>query len=263
MFPKRSSCADILLRLAVFIQCVGSAWPTYRYGSTFGAYLFMGWGVSDEVVRALERGIAYALVTLGVVILFRPAWRWLVPVALWFALLAYAAWRNQAHFGFELSLPAAMGRIALPLTLAWFAKGRLAIGATKDFSLGLRWFMRLAVAFVFFIHGVIALMHHPEFVDYIIGSARVRFGISIRESVANIMLTVIGVLDILAAVLLLIRPWRWILIYMAFWGFITALSRVTHGSMAQWYEVALRVSHFILPLVLVVLPPSGADRQKS
>ena len=66
-------------------------------------------------------------------------------------------------------------------------------------------------------------------------------------------LTVIGVMDITTAVVCLCWRWRGVMGWMAFWGGVTALSRVTaNGWALGWHETLTRSSHCGVPLALVL-----------
>lgn len=110
----------------------------------------------------------------------------------------------------------------------------------------------LATASTFITHGVEALQNHPGFVDLILGSLK-RFSISISEAACYRILFVIGVMDIaLGGFILFFRNTK-LLIWMALWGGVAALSRTLAHGTEFWMESLIRTSQCYLPLVLAVL----------
>lgn len=81
------------------------------------------------------------------------------------------------------------------------------------------WVLRIAVAGEFLGHGIFALQGKEEWLGWF-GT----FGIT-DVSVAATLLKILGAVDVALALLVLIRPIRIALLWMAFWGFFTALLR--------------------------------------
>ena len=105
--------------------------------------------------------------------------------------------------------------------------------------------LRTAVAGEFIGHGVFALQGKKDWVGWF-----AQFGVT-DPSVAVKLLFVIGLMDILLAVLILIRPVRIALLWMVLWGFWTALIRPLVG-MPVWYFVE-RFANLGAPLALLYL----------
>jgi hypothetical protein len=111
---------------------------------------------------------------------------------------------------------------------------------------------RWGTAAAFAGHGLEALWHSPVFADLILNSAS-RRGLEMTESTAMSALTWIGAIDLLIAMLLVSRRWRWVALYATFWGLVTAGSRITaNGFETGWFETMIRASHFGLPAALAV-----------
>lgn len=104
------------------------------------------------------------------------------------------------------------------------------------------WCLRLAVFGTFFGHGMIAVLDCPaKWRGYI-----ELFGIAKMQS-DGILLT-IGIIDIILAVSLLIKPIRAVIIYCFVWALITALMRPIAGEgILQFVE---RSANFLAPLAL-------------
>ncbi|MBI4215658.1 MAG: hypothetical protein HY602_02955, partial [Parcubacteria group bacterium] len=77
------------------------------------------------------------------------------------------------------------------------------------------WVLRVAVAGEFIGHGVLAMQGQKAWIGWF-----ATFGIADPE-LARQFLFLIGFTDVLLAVLILLRPIRLALLWMAFWGFWT------------------------------------------
>ena len=81
-----------------------------------------------------------------------------------------------------------------------------------------KWVLRIAVAGEFIGHGVFALQGKKTWIGWISQLTGAEVG------VATIMLTIVGLLDLLVALIVLTRPIRLVLLWAAFWGFGQRLS---------------------------------------
>ena len=84
------------------------------------------------------------------------------------------------------------------------------------------WVLRIAVAGEFLGHGVFALQQKAGWIKYF-------EAVGISAEGAMTLMPYIGVMDIFLAVLVLVKPIRIGLLWMAFWGFWTALLRPIAG----------------------------------
>lgn len=152
-------------------------------------------------------------------------------------------------------------------------------GATRP-GRWLDWTCRIALAFTFTVHGLYAVgLDIPgsttmtwtlpgswvEMTVTGLGRLGAIFGLgSPEESTATGLLFHVGILDLLAAVAVLVPRLpslkKTALIYMAAWGLLTAVARTwSHfhpefagASLAQWIpETMIRLPHFALPVVLL------------
>jgi hypothetical protein len=73
-------------------------------------------------------------------------------------------------------------------------------------------------------------------------------------------LRIIGLIDFAVALALLFRPLRVVLLWAAFWGLVTALSRMTAYGASQYPELLVRFTHFLVPLALWRLTALTAKR---
>jgi hypothetical protein len=101
-----------------------------------------------------------------------------------------------------------------------------------------------------------AISLHPYFIDYLITTSANLLKLDLKESVAEIILIVIGSLDILVGISILIFRFKWLFLWMAVWGFITAFARITELGWGMFPEVLIRAVHFGGPIALIFLGQS-------
>lgn len=108
----------------------------------------------------------------------------------------------------------------------------------------IEWVLRIAVAGEFIGHGVFALQVKQGWIPYFTA-----FGISPEMAVT--LMPFIGVMDIALALLILIKPIRIAVLWMAFWGFWTALLRpIADEPIWDFFE---RWANWGAPLALLLL----------
>lgn len=143
-------------------------------------------------------------------------------------------------------------RIASPLVLIIFlATPKMSCNGL--FRRGGMLLLLIATSTTFAFHGYKAIELYGTFLDYILLSHP--FGVTLVEDqgTAEVILTVIGWVDIGLAISLLVFRYRAIAIYMSAWGFLTALSRMTAGGWEAWPEVFIRAANAGAPLTLFFL----------
>ncbi len=113
------------------------------------------------------------------------------------------------------------------------------------------WILRIAVAGEFIGHGVLALQGKTAWVNWIMEL------LAVTEPMAQQLLFLIGVFDIIVAVIVLLKPIRVVLLWAAIWGFWTALLRPIVGE-SVW-DFIERWANWGAPLALIFLK----DRPKS
>src|SRR3989344_3842337 len=109
----------------------------------------------------------------------------------------------------------------------------------------IEWVLRIAVAGEFLGHGVFAVQGKKAWIDWFS-----IFGIT-DVGLATQLLFLIGILDIALAILVLIKPVRIALVWMAFWGFWTALIRPIGGE--PIWDFVERWANWGAPLALLLL----------
>lgn len=108
-----------------------------------------------------------------------------------------------------------------------------------------QWVLRLAVAGEFLGHGVFALQGKKAWISWFS-----TFGIT-DVSLATQLLFLVGVMDVALAILILIKPVRLALLWMAIWGFWTALLRPIVGEPV--WDFVERWANWGAPLALLLI----------
>lgn len=109
----------------------------------------------------------------------------------------------------------------------------------------IEWILRIAVAGEFIGHGVFALQGKKAWIEWF-----PVFGVS-DTGLATQLLFLVGLTDIAFAILILIKPIRIALLWMAFWGFWTALIRPIVGE--PIWDFVERWANWGAPLALLLL----------
>lgn len=106
----------------------------------------------------------------------------------------------------------------------------------------IEWILRIGVAGEFLGHGVFALQGKPQWIQWVQELS------GLGASSAALFMTIVGVVDILLALLILVKPMRIALLWMAFWGFWTALVRPLVGE--PIWDFIERFANWAAPLAL-------------
>ena len=107
------------------------------------------------------------------------------------------------------------------------------------------WVLRIAVAGEFFGHGIFAIQGKAQWIGWF-----AKFGVS-DPAMAGQLLFFVGVMDVALALLVLAKPMRLPLLWMAFWGFWTALVRPLVGEPV--WDFVERWANWGAPLALLLL----------
>ena len=107
------------------------------------------------------------------------------------------------------------------------------------------WVLRIGVAGEFLGHGAFALQGKKDWVGWFSN-----FGVA-DAGIATSLLFWIGAVDILLAILVLVKPMRLPLLWMIFWGFWTALLRPLVGF--PIWDFVERWANWSAPLALLLL----------
>lgn len=250
-FRRGLPAAILMLRVSLLLMALGYYVAlTTRAGSHFGALALFKGGVAHETILAWEFAVGRILVVLAILVWFR--------FGCWAALLMGLVLMAESFAGvfaggfpfFEHTPWAWALRFGAPFALAVLLWKRTPQAAWT--TPGADLVLRVAIAAVFTIHGLEALWKHPQFIDLVIGSANT-VGWEIGEAAVVRMLFVIAMVDLLVAGLVLLWPRTPLLVWLALWGLVTALSRPLAYGFASYPDVLIRAPHFLAPLALMAL----------
>lgn len=258
------------LRISVAWQCLGNwRWMTQVEETPLLHWMLdpadvggLAWSESTALV--VQQIVGWCVLAAGALALWRPSAVVLLLLALLQLLITIAMWRIAEGYPLRADwLPSQLltlfpfatevARMFAPLAL-WFVDGvdPNDVEGERRIDRAMQ-AMRLVVAIVFLAHGIEALQLNPKFVDLLLNSMQNVFGWSMSESTAVACLTTIGVVDIAIAIACVFVRSRAILGWMAFWGLVTAVSRIlANGWGMSWHETFTRAPHFGIPLAIVL-----------
>lgn len=217
----------------------------------------------DHGIEVLNDCLGFYLVITALLTVFVPAsnrlLRWLLIGA--FGILAFHHFLDwKEHFWqlgqlLELSLLTSSPLVYLHYTRTAVVTGKTA--ATRP-ALSFR-LLRWLIAFTFTGHGLYAVGFHAVPANFVL---MVQSGIGVGEASARNLLLVVGILDFIAAALLLLpnnKARRAALLWIIPWALLTTFARVwSYGGLVsfgtlltQWLpEVVVRLPHVFLPLAV-------------
>lgn len=265
----RLQAIDWLLRASVAVQCLGQ----WRWLVQVGESPLLHWlldpadvgglGWSESSALTAQQTAGWTLLVLGLLALWRPRPLLVWPLLAIQLLLVVAMWRVAEGYPLEVTwlppwlvmlfpLATQLGRLMAPLGLLLIDR---TTSRPSGSSLKLIEVLRWTIAVVFLAHGLEAWLLNPKFVDLLILSADRLLGTALPQSRAETLLQIIGVVDILAALGCVLTRWRPLFWWMAAWGLITALSRLTaYPWQMALHETLTRVAHFAIPLAVALWP---------
>ncbi len=106
------------------------------------------------------------------------------------------------------------------------------------------WILRLGTSLTFSAHGLVALSVKKKWLPYLMVTG-------MSEETAVIVMPCIGCMDLLVALLVLARPFKFVLLWAVFWAFVTALARPLAGE--GWLAFLERGANWTVPLALCIL----------
>lgn len=267
-----------VLRISVFMQCIGHAAWFYKVQESplmsmlWGQPDMGGFALSESTALIIQQIFGGLLALAGFVCLVRPhrIASWFVIVSQLFVTITMShmldgflpspAWVPPSIAAF-FPFATQAGRIVAPIGLLLLWPKRDPEQERKDepaefdnkqldLKLGIA-VLRIGIALTFISHGIEAVQHAPKFIDMLIVSFDRILEIDLPQSTAEMMLTAIGWIDIAVGVLVVAGRFRSVVLYMAFWGLITAFARVTtFGVERGWIPMAIRFAHFGVPLAI-------------
>ncbi|MBI2099849.1 MAG: hypothetical protein HYT48_00735 [Candidatus Vogelbacteria bacterium] len=106
----------------------------------------------------------------------------------------------------------------------------------------LEWALRIGVAGEFLGHGLLAVGGKADWLGWISQM------LGVSSETATTLLLLIGLMDVLVAIIVLVKPIRPVLLWATFWGFWTALVRPLVGQ--SWLDFIERFANWGAPLAL-------------
>ncbi|MCA9054178.1 MAG: hypothetical protein KDA75_10100 [Planctomycetaceae bacterium] len=239
--PRGFNVVLATLRIAVAVQCWGAAGERLHADGDFGLLKFLTGpaGFADSAATAVLDKAAWGLLACGFLTLVRPCWPVLIGVTGWFAFVA--AIGGASHN--DVLLPVAHGaRYLVPLALLlldfWPPPAKFSLGR----AMVALFFLRLGIVLTFAGYGFVALQQSRAggpFVELVSGSAANVFRHQLTTEQAQTALGVIGGMNLgLALGLLLVRS-RAMVLFMAAWGGLAAMSHVLALGPQAWDEVLI------------------------
>ena len=273
-----------LLQLTVAVTLAARGWLMYRWDSHLrgllwneGAmrpfveeYLLMDWqqyaNESDPYITLGIEILGGVLMVGGLLTLLmhvRPLsfLKWLL-LPLWM-ILALDSYSNYFDVSYQEGMLIEYAlQASTPLLLLWVLvlPNRMRVWA---------WGASVLVAMCFIGHGMYAMGYHPVPWSFQVMTMDI---LGVDETMAKRILYVAGILDFAVAIGILIPVARRVsLIYMIFWGGVTALARIwAHFDKATKYwgidpwlaETLVRTVHWMIPVLLLMLLRSRSPNSR-
>lgn len=106
----------------------------------------------------------------------------------------------------------------------------------------MEWVLRIGVAGEFLGHGILGIEKKADWVNWMM-----RFT-NLGHDTAATLIMLVGIMDVIIALIVLVRPINSVLLWAAFWGFWTALMRPLMG--IGWPDFIERFANIAAPLAL-------------
>lgn len=252
--PRSVTVADWLLRITAILFAIGLTRALFtRAGTSIGSAVLLHSDVPDPQIFLAEKVAAGGILICALSLVIRPSILALILISLPIFAESYMSRQNDSHHFAALTPFAHALRYLTPLALIPLVSKLDLFGTPRTRQLFAAKILQFATAVTFLTHGYEAWKLHPHFVDFLITTAELLINYDLSESQANRILKAIGILDFSVAVWLIIRPNWTLLIWLSFWGLITALARPLTLGFASYPEVLMRASHFLAPLALGAL----------
>lgn len=240
--------SPLLIASTAFLG-VGLSYLFFLHDTPIGSALFMNYSVPLNIVSKVDTFLA-GLLLLCSLLLLVPKIRVISAVAIFiiFATYVYAMvdqggspFTDYAFFANAMRLVAPLALIIYSIKYD-FCKKRI-----------LFYLIAIGICFTFISHGFEAILAHPWFVDMTIVLAKNTLNWAMSESIAEKLLLVVGVVDILSALTLIIFRSKIAAIWLSIWGFFTCFLRLANYGMGGLPDFIIRLPHGILPIVALLL----------
>lgn len=250
---KMNVTVQKIIGLAIALHGLGLFLIFFRkHHTNFGNYMFMVLEVDHAKAFAIERITVSIFLALCLVNLIYRRVFLLLPILVYIFMEAWMGYVQGGYHFSEFTMGAHALRYLAPIALLVLVlpdSVSLYFNRTKISS----WILRIGLAVVFLTHGIECLQQNPRFIDLLIGSSYNLSGVYITEELALHIMTFIGWVDVLVALLVLFKPHKTLLMWLCFWATITAFSRMTSLGSGAYTEVLLRASHILAPVAVWLL----------
>lgn len=241
---------ECLLWAMLVIQLLGYRMDIFANGSPLAKFAWIELGMDDQLAFGFDRILVLAMLILAIVAFYFKSALLCFAIAFWtFSLAAFKAYLGGEFMASYSPLALAV-RIMLPVSLGllyWARNNENSSSNTRNISVRL---LEVAISLVFLIHGLEALYAHPGFIDFLIYIPKTYLGIEITEAMAKNILILIGVQDILLAAGAVFLRAKAAFMYMTFWGWMTALTRVAYSPAYGLGGTVIRVANGGVPFFL-------------
>ncbi|MDC1175115.1 hypothetical protein OAT67_06955 [Bacteriovoracaceae bacterium] len=232
----------IMLKLALVICLMGQLFLSTKFGTSINGFQFLILDFSDQFSTSIDMTFCFFVTLATITLTFYSQIKFAAFFIFgWFLTLALTKTILHGSFGWEVAIFAYAARYCLPLCLYYFSIEK------RELALKIAIF---GVSSTFIAHGIEAMMLNPIFLDYMYDFSEVYLNIVPTQKYVETGLFFIGMVDILVGAALIFSRNKNLVLYIAAWGLITALSRITYHGYAQWYEFFLRIPHFALPMFI-------------
>lgn len=234
--------------IVLFLQTVGQGGQMIFRSSAIESYLFLGLGISDSITSIIDTTVGCLLVLVTGINIWRPNRLICIAVGLFFVLESIADTYMGGSFSAKYALASHAARFGLAFGVAFLAEAN-SFKSNRNFAVNV---IQFSICLTFVAHGLEAINHHPQFVDFIIGTTHKVTSLRISEPHATAFLLVVGMIDVLVAILVVSKINDKIaLIYMLCWGLLTASIRIIYWAEMGFFPFWLRSSHWGIPLLLL------------
>lgn len=246
----------ILIYVIATLQVIGYGSKMWFEGSRLSHFLFLNTGLSEAFCARFSQSTVGLMVLAIVWAFFK--WR-AAPFFLLGAIVfleALAKTLLGGEFASSYALAAEAARYMWLFAVAYALVVQRRLDQDKVLPLVPQLF-QWSLALTFLTHGLEALQFHPRFIDLLIVASRKLTEWPLVEADARLLLMGIGIIDVACALAVVWKPRTPLLIYMALWGLVTALSRVIFNFEQGIFEALLRTAHVGLPLLILLLRNPG------
>ena len=234
-----------LLVLAFILQVLSISIDGLIDSSLLESFLFLNLDLPQNASLFIDKTMM-VLCLLGLPLIFINKMRFiLIFYFFWFLLQPILTFLLHSTFAYQYSILAHAARFSLPLSIYLIFTG------DETLSHRGRLVLRVGISLTFIGHGIEAILIHPKFVDYLITFFNNFLSTDLLESDANKILIAIGVIDIIVGMICLFKKIPAIILWMVFWGGITASWRLLYYDYDGLIQFFLRSVHWLGPLFLV------------